>query len=365
MKLLMTTDCVGGVWNYATTLCRALAAHDVAVTLAVTGGEMSGSQRAEAAALGNVELHHRPYKCEWMREPWKELVEAGHWIDDLAERADVDLFHLNDFRHGDGPIGGRPRLVVAHSDVFSWHQAVTGEPPDLEDWSDYWWFTESGLVGAAAVVAPTEAVMAELDEHYRINLLDDLVPKPRVVIPNAVEPPTDSPAADREPFVLCAGRVWDAAKNVRTLADAAAGLPWPVKVAGDASHPDGGTASFENVDLLGPLPHGELLSLMSRAAVYALPAKYEPFGLSAVEAASRGCALVLGDIPSLREVWGDAAVFVPPDDADALRATLLRLIEDDPERRRLASLACDRAARYTPEAQALQYLQLYRQLLDR
>ncbi len=32
-----------------------------------------------------------------------------------------------------------------------------------------------------------------------------------------------------------------------------------------------------------------------------LPARYEPFGLSVLEAALSGCALVLGDIPSLRE----------------------------------------------------------------
>ena len=43
---------------------------------------------------------------------------------------------------------------------------------------------------------------------------------------------------------------------------------------------------------------------MARASIYALPARYEPFGLSILEAALSGAALVLGDIPSLREVWG-------------------------------------------------------------
>ena len=57
---------------------------------------------------------------------------------------------------------------------------------------------------------------------------------------------------------------------------------------------------------------------MARAAIYALPARYEPFGLTALEAGLSGCALVLGDIPSLREVWGETACFVPPDDRDAV-----------------------------------------------
>ncbi len=65
---------------------------------------------------------------------------------------------------------------------------------------------------------------------------------------------------------------------------------------------------------------------LGRASIFALPARYEPFGLLPLEAALSGCALVLGDIPSLREVWGDAAWFVPPDDRDALTAAIGSLI---------------------------------------
>ena len=71
---------------------------------------------------------------------------------------------------------------------------------------------------------------------------------------------------------------------------------------------------------------------LAASAIYALPARYEPFGLSALEAGLCGCALVLGDIPSLREVWGDAAVFVDPHDAQALAKALNCLI-DHPEQR--------------------------------
>ena len=354
----MTSDCVGGVWSYATTLCRALAAHDVAVTLAVTGGEMSASQRAEAAELGNVELHHRPYRCEWMQPPMADVAAAGAWLDRLVRDRRPDVIHLNDFAHaGRHGLGDRPRLVVVHSDVMSWHRHVSRAEVGAA-WDGYRRAVANALDTADAVVAPTAAVL----EDARRNALYGYTGED-VVISNAVEPPAEEPSREREPFVLCAGRVWDAAKNVRALAHAAAGLPWPVRVAGDATHPDGGVASFANVDLLGPLPHGELMSLMARAAIYALPAKYEPFGLSAVEAASRGCALVLGDIPSLREVWGEAAVFVPPGDAGALRSALLRLIDTEPERRRLVAAARERAARYTPDAQARRYVELYRQLL--
>jgi glycosyltransferase involved in cell wall biosynthesis len=100
----------------------------------------------------------------------------------------------------------------------------------------------------------------------------------------------------------------------------------------------------------------------SRAPIYALPARYEPFGLSALEAGLAACALVLGDIPSLREVWDDAALFVPPGDAEALAAALNGLISDTPRRRALASRARLRALQFTPRRMATAYLQAYREV---
>ena len=98
------------------------------------------------------------------------------------------------------------------------------------------------------------------------------------------------------------------------------------------------------------------------AAVYVLPARYEPFGLSVLEAAHSGCALVLGDIPSLREIWGDAAVFVPPDDTDALADAVTALIEAPERRDKLADAAWERALRFTPLRMAEDYLEAYRSI---
>ena len=97
---------------------------------------------------------------------------------------------------------------------------------------------------------------------------------------------------------------------------------------GDPTHPNGTRSAPDHVRLLGCLAPAQVAEHLARAAIYCLPARYEPFGLSALEAGMSGCALVLGDIPSLREVWGDAALFVPPDDPDALRVALCRLIEN-------------------------------------
>jgi glycosyltransferase involved in cell wall biosynthesis len=107
---------------------------------------------------------------------------------------------------------------------------------------------------------------------------------------------------------------------------------------------------------LGKLPPREVAELLARASVFAAPARYEPFGLSILEAALAGCALVLGDIPSLREVWGDAALFAAPDDPGP---TLRLVARDDELRHELAARARRRAARYTPQRMADGCLEAY------
>jgi len=72
---------------------------------------------------------------------------------------------------------------------------------------------------------------------------------------------------------------------------------------------------------------------------------------------------VLGDFPSLREVWDDAAVYVPPDNRDGLAAAINALIAAPQYRAEMAARAAERAARYTPARMADEYVAAYRQLL--
>ena len=105
---------------------------------------------------------------------------------------------------------------------------------------------------------------------------------------------------------------------------------------------------------------------MSRAAVYALPARYEPFGLAPLEAALTGCALLMADIPTFRELWEGCAVFYPTGDSDALAESATELIRDPARCRALGSAARQRALeQYTPERMAERYEVLYREMLER
>ncbi len=367
-RVLMTTDAVGGVWTYAMELCRALGEYQVEVALATLGPPPDRAQAAEAARLPGLQLYESAYRLEWMPEPWHDVDEAGAWLLDLERRlapTPPDIVHLNGYSHGNLPFNA-PVVVVGHSCVLSWWQAVQGEPAPAE-WKTYAERVARGLEAAELVVAPTAAMLRSLEDLYG--------PLPRArVIPNGRRREL-FPPLPKEPFVLTAGRLWDEAKNVRALARVARHLSWPVLLAGDGAAPEPGDGRREreapdiwerweeplqNLRPLGRLAPQDLASWLGRAAIYALPARYEPFGLSILEAALAGCALVLGDIESLRELWDGCALFVPPEDDGGLAEALESLIRDPARRRILADEARRRARRFGPAPLAESYLRAYR-----
>jgi glycogen(starch) synthase len=348
-RVLMTADTVGGVWTYALELARALGEQGVEVALATMGAALSEEQKAEAQALPRLQLFESDFRLEWMEEPWGEVDQAGGWLLDLETRLRPDFVHLNSFAHGSLPLRA-PKLVAGHSCVFSWWKAVHGGAPPRE-WDCYRERVRRGLRAADVVAAPTDFLLSALEEHYG--------PIPvRLRIPNGRDPAQFSPLA-KENIVLTAGRLWDEAKNAEALDRVAPYLPWPVYAAGATAGAGGDERSFRYLHALGSLSTERLSHWMGRAAIYAAPARYEPFGLSILEAGLAGCALALGDVPSLREVWQDAAIYVTPDDTRAIRSALELLIEDESLRADLGERARHRALQYSPQRMAQKYMTAY------
>ena len=346
-RILMTADTLGGVWTYALELARALP--QIEFALATMGAPLSAPQRAEAKTLGNVMLFRSSYALEWMDAPWSEVDEAGEWLLGVARDFRPDVIHLNGYAHA-ALEWNAPVVLVAHSCVLSWWAAVKQtELPAMYD--EYRKRVSLGLRAADLVIAPTAAMLDSLGQNY------GFVGERRVIY-NARQVQLFSPAAKRN-VIFAAGRLWDEAKNLAALEAVAPHVPWPIEVAGDTTHPNGAECRFEHVRSLGRLSADTLAEHLATSAIYALPARYEPFGLSVLEAALSGCALVLGDVPTLREVWGDAAVFVNPDDHGALTSTLNALIEDEAGREKLAARARIRAAEFSPQRMAAGYRKAY------
>jgi glycogen(starch) synthase len=356
-KVLMTADTMGGVWTYAVDLALGLTERGVEVALATMGEPLNDSQRERVERIPRLKVFESTFKLEWMCDPWREVEKAGDWLLALEERIGPDVIHLNGYVHGSLPWNA-PKVMVGHSCVLSWWRAVKGGAAP-EDYGRYASEVAAGLAAADHVIAPSEAMLAALRDHYG-------PPRRSRVIYNGRDAKTFKPGV-KEPMVFAAGRVWDEAKNLQALERVAPRLPWSVFVAGENhhpdGHPDGGVAPLLHTRLLGRLSPRALAAWLGRASIYCLPARYEPFGLSILEAALSGCALVLGDIPSLREIWRHRAVFVPPDDPEALADALQRLIDDPDRRSSLAAGARARALQLTPDKMVEAYLTAYGEVL--
>lgn len=357
-RILMTADAVGGVWTYAMDLASGLQARGAQVTVAVLGPAMREWHQHDAERRG-IDVVARECRLEWMDGCWDDVDRSGEWLLQLAQRCAADVVHLNGYSHAALP-WTVPVVVVAHSCVRTWWRGVHGHeaPPE---WGLYTERVAAGLAAADVIVAPTLALLDQIECEYGVT-------RPALVIPNGSAAVSDleapRPDAGKDDLILSAGRLWDEAKNVAALCAAAPSVPWPVFLAGDTDGPSGTCASSGAARYLGALGPDAMSAWYRRAAIYALPARYEPFGLSVVEAAAAGCALVLGDIRTLRENWSGAALFVPPDNHRALARAINTLISDAGLRQELAAAAARRARNFTVDAMADRYLDAYKGLLN-
>jgi glycosyltransferase involved in cell wall biosynthesis len=221
---------------------------------------------------------------------------------------------------------------------------------------------------ASALLTVSEFSREDLGRHLRIS------PYRFQVIPNGVDaryqPPSASEVRDfRErhglpPRYLAAVGNVKAHKNLGLLAKLAADLPVPmVLLAGDtAAH----ELNFpETTIALSELSESEMPLFYGAATALLMPSRYEGFGLPVLEAMASGCPVLSANTTSLPEVAGEAAVLLPPDDAEAWREAILRLLRDDAQRLSLVEKGRERAARYTWDDCARRTLAVYRRVLEK
>jgi glycosyltransferase involved in cell wall biosynthesis len=350
----MTADAVGGVWRYCVDLITELAHCGTEIMLATMGPRPTPVQREEVLAIPRVSLVKSNYALEWMPDPWKDVDDASKWLLDLQFSFDADVIHLNGYAHASLP-WKKPVAVVAHSCVYSWWRAVHGSMPGIE-WAEYKRRVVNGLSAADVIVSPSAYMAAELRNEYGVS-----ADKIRVI--HNFTRAQVSQDAKKQPFVLGAGRIWDPAKNLELLDRIAPKLDWEVRIAGSTRGPEDSVSHSESARLLGNLKHPELLDQMDAASIFVHPALYEPFGLSVLEAARARCCLVLSDIPSLRELWQDTAIFIDPRQPDAWVRELNRLGRSPEQRETLGLLAYSQSMKYKASSSLKQYWELYASLI--
>ena len=350
MRILLTTDTVGGVWTFTQELCAGLLERGHAVALVSLGRAPSDSQQAwfeTMFAQNKARFRYRSLDVplEWMDENAGAYRWAEAELLQTVEEFQVELLHFSQFCFGALPVA-LPKVVTAHSDVLSWAEAC--RPTGLEDteWlRQYCALVDAGLSGANGVVAPTRWMAEALGRGFASA--GDVM----VIYNGRSLPCIAGVSRVRRLQAVSAGRRWDEAKGLGMLDGIEAAMP--VMLAGDTQ--------LENADGAGCLSQGDLLSLFTKSSVYIAASMYEPFGLAPLEAALCGCAVLANDIESLHEVWRDGALYFRGQ--EQLKAVLARLTasEDDLRSAQLRSGA--RAAELSASAMVESYLDLYESLL--
>lgn len=118
----------------------------------------------------------------------------------------------------------------------------------------------------------------------------------------------------------------------------------------------------DRVKFIGYVENGELQSLISGARGFVFPSLYEGFGLPVVEAMACGTPVLVSDIPVLREIAGDAAIYVDPNDDEDISSGICRLLSDEPLRAALRVKGAARAAEFTWRETARKTLECYLRL---
>jgi alpha-1,3-rhamnosyl/mannosyltransferase len=117
--------------------------------------------------------------------------------------------------------------------------------------------------------------------------------------------------------------------------------------------------------LLGYLNAADLPVLYNLAAVVVLPSLYEGFGLPILEAMASGVPVVTSRTGAMAEVAGDAAILVDPDDAEGIATGIRQALEDTDRRTCLRAKGLRRAATFSWERTADEFIRLYDEVGDR
>lgn len=389
MKVLLTTDAVGGVWEYTAELAHGLSGAGVEVVVACLGPAPTADQRAmfparapgladppeglralpnpvgrrtrRAAppgqdARGAITLIDTDLPLDWLCADAAPVLAAGRAVAALAAELGVDLVQLNmPTLAAAGPMPV-PVIAVTHGCVATWWEAARPGVPLARDYRWHSALTATALRGVERVVAPSAAYAAIVQRHYGLSDAPLAVHNGRSPL-RAFDPA--EPMAD---VAITVGRLWDGVKNACLLDSAAARLPIPFLAAGASRGPHGETVRLAHLRELGQLSASQIAAHLARRPIFVSAASFEPFGLAVLEAAQAGCALVLADNPTFRELWDGAAIFVPLD-GDGWCAAIEALVLDDARRLALGEAARTRSGRYTPAATTARMLALYRDVL--
>ena len=226
--------------------------------------------------------------------------------------------------------------VAVCSKVMTIHDLSFLENPRWFSKAYYWWYklmTPLAVRTSKHVLTVSRFSKSEILRFYSFVKSDD-VTVAYGAADEAFQPdPSIRPSA--EPFALAVSSL-DPRKNFSSLISAFQGVNGcqlyivgtynRVFTAGDVC-----SRQLPSVKFLGRVTDGELIRLYNQASCFVFPSVYEGFGLPPIEAMHCGCPVLASDIPVLREVCGDAAVYFNPYDIGSIRNAINQFFEKHSE----------------------------------
>lgn len=185
------------------------------------------------------------------------------------------------------------------------------------------------------------------------------------VIPNPVAPSfVFSPKEfnEQKPRILHIGTL--ERKNLNRTIDALKNFPCHLRIIGRldnktiAKLKDSGIEYSNDCDL----SHDEIVKEYRMADIVNFPSTCEGFGMPVIEAQATGRVVITSDISPMKEVAGEGALLVNPYSVESIRDAYLRIIADGTMRKKLLEKGLENVGKYSPEAIAGQYMEIYSSL---
>jgi glycosyltransferase involved in cell wall biosynthesis len=308
-------------------------------------------------------------------KPWRMAVLLAHYSQITFDRLlpDARLFHSTE--HLLLPLRGAPTVLTVHDLIFKLF-------PQYHKKLNYWYLNLAMPLycrRASAIIAVSEASKRDLSRHYAID-----PSKIHVVYEAAADHFRPPPPAKIEQvrrqyalpdhFLIHLSTV-EPRKNLDRLLDAlrllrrdfpelslvlAGGRGWLYDDFFAKIEADG---LSQVVKPLGWVADEDLPAVIAAAALAVQPSLYEGFGLPILEHMATGQVVAASDASSHPEVGGDAAVYFPATDTEAMTAAIHRLLRDPDERAHRRHLGLAQAQKFSWQRAAQETINIYDQLL--
>lgn len=224
--------------------------------------------------------------------------------------------------------------ILIRNKVMTIHDLSFLENPKWFSQSYYWWY--KFMTPLAARTSKHIITVSEFSKKEILRFYPFIKEKDISIAYNAADDKffhfQSQNSIPEKPFALTVSSL-DPRKNFARLIEAFQDIKeCSLYIVGSHNHvfkqKDSITDTNDTIHFLGRVSDEELVSLYNRATCFIFPSLYEGFGLPTIEAMRCGCPVLASDIPVLREVCGDAAIYFNPYHVEDIRNTIKHFLKD-------------------------------------